>query len=134
MSICHTCRSTFFHFETRLPSPGGNLLEIFLLPRFLPYRSTRNFYPLILPSKRRVGKGKNPYSKRSFLDEILSENAYSTLIPKRRNCFTMGLFPSWISLIASTSFFLSLSLEKREGTSQSRQIYSRKYINFEKIY
>lgn len=112
-------RSTFSHFSRY--SPGGNLLEIFLLPRFLPYRLTRNFYPLIRKSSSKGERGENPYSKRSFLDEILSENAYSTFI--RKNCFTMRLFLSWISFIVSTSsyffvfFCFSLPTEKRMNES-----------------
>lgn len=63
-------------------------------------------------------RGENPYSKRSFLDEILSENAYLTFI--QRNCFTMRLFPSWISFIVSTSsyffvFFLFFSPHRKEN-------------------
>lgn len=73
-----------------------------------------NFYPLILPSNESRGvrsEGKNPYSasfsKRSFLDEILSENAYSTR-SERRNCFTMGLlFPSWIFSYCFDVYLLS---------------------------
>lgn len=113
----------------------GNLLEIFLLPRFPPYRLTRNFYPLIFPSKRRRKVCKEREGgKPVFEEEFSRRNSFWKRLfnahPERRNCFAMGLFQSWISLIASTFFFflVFLSPEKRERTSQSRQIYSRENI------
>lgn len=127
-------RSTFSHFSRY--SPDGNLLEIFLLPRFLPYRLTRNFYPLIRKRSTKGERGENPYSKKNFLDEILSENAYSTLI--RRNCFTMRLFPSWISFIVSTSsyffvFFFCFSLPTEKRMNESNLFESGRKYRFVEI-
>lgn len=113
----------------------GNLLEIFLLPRFPPYRLTRNFYPLIFPSKRRRKVCKEREGgKPVFEEEFSRRNSFWKRLfnahPERRNCFAMGLFQSWISLIASTFFFFScfsLPREKRKNESIEANLFERKY-------
>ena len=126
MSICHTCRSTFFHFETRLSSPGGNLLEIFLLLRFLSYRSTRNFYPLILPSKRGVGRGGKPVFEEKFLRRNSFWERLFNAHPEEEKLFHDGIVSILdFSYCFDVFFSLSLPREKRRNESIETNLFEK---------
>lgn len=113
-------RSTFSHFSRY--SPGGNLLEIFLLPRFLPYRLIRNFYPLI---RKRSSKGEREgksrirrgvFSTKFFLKTLIQRS--SGKIVSRWDCFHLGFLLLFRRLVTFLFFFcFSLPTEKRMNES-----------------
>lgn len=129
-----------FPISRYISSPCGNLLEIFLLPRFLPYRLTRaarkflSINSSLEPSRgkfARRGKTRIPrvfrtavFSTKFFLKTLIRRDPNGEIVSRWDYYFHLGF-----SLIASTStyflFFSFFSLEKRERTRQSKRIYSR---------